>query len=259
MDGTNMTSEQTGRQVPAWVFLLVILLCIAGGIAFVTWYFKTSNPISESVVLKSEDQLASERQAAGREVRGRGARPDRRGRDDQRARRDAVIRFAGRQDGATRWRVIGHGLNMTVTQREGQEPSFSFRYVGGNSLLDDQQRQIAALRWRVLRDRSVADHLKITDEQIARLRELPVSNDIVVPEEQLAQMRQVWATVQPPQRNREAERQILSLLQGISSSAEQPTRENWAQQIARIREVLTDEQVAAFAAMGRNPRPAGGG
>jgi len=240
------------------MFVLVILLCLGGGIAFVVWYFKTSNPIREPVVLANDAQPAAGQRGGGREFRGPPAE-GRRARPDEGARNDSVIRFLGRQDGVSRWRVTGQGITMTVSQRDGQPPRFSFRYAGGNNLLNDEQRQIASLRWRVLRDRSVAEHLKITDEQMARLRELPVSNDLVVSEADVNQIREIWATIQPTERNRQAEQQILGLLRRISTSARQPTQENWTQQIARIREVLTDEQIAAFAAMGDSPQRQGGG
>lgn len=47
-----MTQQEQPRGVPVWVSAIVILLCVAGGTAFVWWFLSGESPVTSNVALK---------------------------------------------------------------------------------------------------------------------------------------------------------------------------------------------------------------
>lgn len=246
------------RELPAWVFLLIILLCIGGGILFVTWYFRTPNPIREQVVLKSEEQLAAERAERRREntAQGNALRGER-----GRGRQPSRIREVSREGDARTYEVTDGQITMHVRDIPNGQPTFSFRLRRGLDLLPEQTRNLARIRWGILGDDNIARYLRVTDEQRNRLRQMDLSNDLVVPEQHLAQIRTLWNQANPrgERVSPRIERQIIELLGAIATESEGPTRERWTEQLKPIESILTPEQIAAYGQMGRRgaqPPPA---
>ena len=246
------------RELPAWVFLLIILLCIGGGILFVTWYFRTPNPIREQVVLKSDEQLAAERAERRRDIAAqgnapRGERGFQRGRMRQQPQTPSRIREVSREGEVRTYEVTEGQITMHVRDVPNGQPTFSFRLRSGLNLLSEQTRNLARIRWGILGDDNIARYLRVTDEQRNRLRQMELSNDLVVPEQHQDRMRTLWSEATPrgERVSPRIERQIIELLGTIATESEGPTRDRWTEQLIPVESILTPEQIAAYSQMGR--------
>lgn len=251
-----MTDNQSHsrRDLPAWVFLLIILLCIGGGIGFVVWYFSTPNPIREQVLLKSEEQIAAERaeQAQRRQAGAdRGERPRRRGGAAPAA--TSRIRQVAREGNVRTFEVTSGQITMHVRDVPRAENEFTFRMRRGLNLLSPEIRNLTRVRWGILGDDNIADYLRVTEQQRNQLREMTLSNDLVVSDESLAMMRTLWSNANPRRGGvqPQAEAQILALLDQIATESEAPTRQLWTKQLQPIESILTPQQIAAYQQMGR--------
>ncbi len=234
---------QPRRELPAWVFLLIILLCLGGGIAFVVWYFRTPNPISEQVVFKSPEQIAAERAERRRNAQARAG-----------GQGGWNLREVSREGEIRTYQVSGNNITMHVRDNPNGEKEFTFRHPRGLNLLPFEMRNLARMRWRILGDDNVADYLRVTVEQRRRLREMELSNDLVVSPEQVERMRKLWdqANVRSGRTPPDIRRQIVELLNTIATESESPTRALWTSQLQSIQSILTPEQIAAYAQMGRS-------
>ncbi len=244
-----MTDATPRREVPAWVFVLVILLCVGGGVGFVYWYFMGPSPVARQVTLKSPEEIAAEtRQRPERPARAqRGERNRPQIQAPTRARpTPSALELVSERGNQRTYRVRGRSLVLEVVDRRNGEDRFTFR-TSGRQLLNDEQVALASLRWRIMRDAAAAKYLNVQDWQMERLRQVE-PNSAVVSEADQAQVKALWAEldVWSGRVDDNRVRRLVALLDEVGQRAEQATRARLAEQVERIKTILTPEQLDAW-------------
>jgi hypothetical protein len=114
-----------------------------------------------------------------------------------------------------------------------------------SDLLPDEQRRALRAAYDAIGRRGIADQLKLTPEQLTKLRELGPDPGMVVTDEDRAAFLELWSKYYATP---EAERpsmapQLLSLLEQIGNRGLEPTRSALADRATKAMNILTPEQV----------------
>jgi len=98
-----------------------------------------------------------------------------------------------------------------------------------------------------MRDAAAAKYLNVQDWQMERLRQVE-PNSAVVSEADQAQVKALWAEldVWSGRVDDDRVRRLVALLDEVGQRAEQATRARLAEQVERIKTILTPEQLDAW-------------
>jgi hypothetical protein len=251
-----MTDVTPQRQVPIWVFILVILLCLGGGVTFLYWYFTGARPGGGSVTPKSPEQLQAERQQqpdGGRDRnRGDGRGDGRRNRGDRPpGPPPSILQLTNNTPESRTYRVMAQGLFLEIVDPKTGTETYTFR-PWGRRMLSEELSELSMLRRRVLRDSAFARYLNLQDWQRQRLEALDAGGSVIGDEDR-AKVAAVWAELDPwnkPQ-NRELEQRLQATLSEIAQRNEAAIRERLTRQAETVKTILTPEQLTAARTMGQ--------
>jgi hypothetical protein len=215
------------KQLPVWLNILIILVSLIGGLMFVVWYVR--QPPARSLVEIGDLPTP---------VR-RGAMPM------------ANITTATTGN-VTTWRARAANAVMEVRQPKDQPAAFAFSYQN-LAFVPREQTSLRLIYIRITTDRAVARYLQITDDQMARLRQVPVLWPMQVSEADRAKMNALFREYQS--KGDAVQRALLTELVAVGERSLPATRDFVARQCQQIKSILTAEQLNRFEQMGR-PRPA---
>ena len=130
-----------------------------------------------------------------------------------------------------------------------------FGYDRSDLLPDDQRRTLRAA-YDALGRRGMADQLKITPEQLVKLRELGPDPGMVVRSEDRAAFLELWSKyLATPEADRSAVApELLALLEQIGERGLEPTRSSLADRAAKAMNILTPEQLQQWVTLAQQPR-----
>lgn len=241
-----MTESTPRRDVPAWVFVVVIALCLLGGGAFVYYWFSGASPLGAEIKLKSDVDLSQER--------GRGRQRDAGG--------PVQLQSA---DANQRIYLVRSGRNqMHVVDNKSGDDAFDVRL---RRLLTGEPAQLGRAAMRIAADNQVARVVNVTDEQRQKLRDLKFDELLMggtpadLTAEETAKLSAAWNSAvtwdRPPAIG--GQQKVVAALEEVVNSSTDRTREALVQRTMKVKEILTPEQIRAFNQMGRPaaaPQPA---
>jgi len=112
-------------------------------------------------------------------------------------------------------------------------------------LLPPDQAAALLARFRLANDVAFAKSLKITDDQIRQLKEIPTGAGLIVSESDRARIHKAWdAYIANPQLALQQE--LEKTVQSVGQASLQPTRNALGERAKKIQAILTPEQIAPF-------------
>lgn len=252
-----MTEEQTKtREIPPWVSIALIALCLAGGVAFVVWQWR-GEPDKERVVVNDPRASADPMRPMPNRQGRRMANAPGRWRMDPAA--DGVMPM-----GNPGWRVKS-GYTVMAVAKQGQNRDFVYGYLRPlNAAPETSALRIA--QFRLLHDPTMAQTLKVTPDQMARLKALPeltVSSGVpgvavtaamkieTADRERLISLWNTYEQAAAGPAKAQAEKALLAGLDELGKKNLEPTRQEVAALARQIKVILTPAQWGAF-----TPNPA---
>jgi Spy/CpxP family protein refolding chaperone len=222
--------ETQVRPLPAWLMILVIVLCLGGG-GYAVWRYIAEPPATTPVPVDNVPGRAANRPRAAQVQESRRAEPP------------TVQTVA-----ENRFRIRAGESTLDVNTSSGK-PVLSFRY-SPPPYADNEHRLLRIARWRITRDNAVAKDLKITDEQMAALNKIGGDVGMVVSDADHNRMTELWLKYQaaPDNEKPAATRAIQAALTEIGSKAKGATQKALQEYAEKIKAVLTAEQFETFKA-----------
>ena len=217
------------KPMPAWLAIGIIAACVAASVGLLWWWFSdTRRPIL--VDLPSTPSQAQVRRAQV---------IDDNWTDD--------VRSLGGGNWAVR--AGDNRLNIsTRTDEKTNETRKRFNLTYRQPLVDGDDR--ALLRVPSLANREeAAKELGLTDDQRAAIRKLPRMGATAMraSKEDVAKVEQAWAAFDAAADDAKdpAEQAVLAALREVGDRSVDPSRQQLAEQVTKVREILTPEQIEA--------------
>ena len=245
IDPDTATTDRV-RTLPAWLSVLLILLCLAAGGGFLYWYF-AGDVLSRTTVIIPKEELDKQRaEAASAPERQRWARGQLNISDP-----DGLHAQPGDGGGSNAqgsWTVKAGDAAATARRDASGRLSYRFTYLRTDLLSPDQYQTMVAT-WRLTRDEAMAKAVALTPDQLVALRNEAASLGIIMSPEDRSrvegQFKIYFEATTDPARN-EAVNQIVSAMKEISPRQFEPTRKQMVERVERIRTLLTPEQWEAW-------------
>lgn len=207
------------RQIPAWLSVLVVLACAAGGGWFVWTTFLSPAPRQKIVVMERGPKD--------------GVRPE-------------VDHWSIRSGNA--WL----GIPRSTTPAGGGSPDITFKF--GNEFYPEDQRAVLKKVVTVVNSPAVAKSVGVTPEQMRQLQDIRKGAKITIDEADRARLAQLWTAYESEkdrQAKRAAETKLLKALEALAAKLEEPTLRSAAERAERAKSVLTAEQWKKLESYGR--------
>jgi len=224
---TDPPTMPTGRgQVPPWVGLAITLALLAAGAGGLWWHF--TRPASSELV-----EVRPER---GPGARGGAASPA------------VQVQLDGiRQRPNGNYQVHAGDVLMTAVKPAAADKPWTFRFTStSRDLLTAEQNAALIARMRLPMDRRFAESLKVTEEQLRRLRDVGSGSALLVSPDDQQRIGQLWNAYLTAADKSVAERELISTLRQVGQRSLEPTKRDIAERVRQIQSILTAEQIAAF-------------
>jgi hypothetical protein len=221
-----MTETQESRQLPAWLNILIIIVCIGAGGAFVWWYIRT--PVPRGTVVLGD---APARQAAI-------ARPQ-----------SGITQIVNTPE-VSAWRARGGNVVMEIRQPKTGDATYEFRYMRA-SFLTPEQLDLRTIFLRVVSDPSVAKYIEATPEQMAKLEPLPRMVLVQMDDADRNRLLELWKSYNTTTDKSAAEKPLTSALEEIGNKSLDASKQAAAQQCDLVKQTLTADQIKKFHDMGK--------
>lgn len=219
------TESQAVASTPRWAGILVALLLLSAMCAASGWWFWSylhQPSQAELMPVPGEDVF----------VRGISVQPSRPPSDVSRL-----------PNGG--WRIVaGEVILNASVHPQTRQWTFQLNYRKPDLMTPEQSAALVA-RFRLTNDPAFARSLKVTEEQVKRLREVPAGTGMVVSQADMEKVKAAWdrytAAMQPDNL-----KSLQEVLREVGQSSLQPTRQAIAQRVEQIQSILTPEQIAPF-------------
>lgn len=233
--------ESDPRPIPIWASLLVIALCLGGGVWIMRWYINSDQLSQESRIL---DPRAA--QAATPFT----ARPQARAAAAPMAMANTAALAVRKQD-ETSWWVYAPEAAMLVDTKATPPTIKVINYTNYEFVPQEHRNLIVSAR-RIARDDAVAKALTLTPEQATKMRALTQQIGMVTEPADQENLKALWAQYQTGgAKAGPAETKLTQSLSELARKSVDRTRQAAADRATKIKGVLTEEQWKQFEAMGR--------
>jgi hypothetical protein len=220
------------RPLPAWISIILIVLCLGGGGWIMHWYLM-GDPISHESTLLDPSKAAP----IQRNFRNGNGTP--------------VDQPSVRQVDDSHWVVRVPEATMQVQQFAGKPASIqSLIYNVPDFVPQDQRNRLFAAR-RLVRDNAAASAIGLSEDQIKRLRDLRSAIGMTTEPADLDKLKELWKQYQTATDKQSAEGDLFTGLTVIARKDVDATRDTVTDRANKIKAVLTDDQWKKFEAMGR--------
>jgi Spy/CpxP family protein refolding chaperone len=241
------STQSKTRDIPIWLTGMVLLLCIGGGGWLIMWYMR-DNP--NRVVEIPEDKSVNYATGnGGRAWRTQGA--------GQAAPR---IRINPDADGIqasskTSYRAkVGNTL-ILINSNGGNRTDFVPQYLNARS---PEQADLSMMRMSLLSDSNWREHLKLTEEQLAQLRnKVPPPQVMKLDPQDSLRLAGLWKTYQNAVSSAKpaAEKAFLAAVDEIGKKNIPAYKEYEAKRAEAIKAALTPEQIKLYRSAGGTKAP----
>lgn len=256
MSTTQSTAEVSGSSssrkggLPLGVSVALILVAIGGGGWFV-WNFWKGLQTAGAGSVVSVDETPQEYQ---RTIWGDVARQRQQDRVQQQLNAADYVRERPRAQGGG-WEIKGGRTRVTVMKFNNRTR------INADSLdptfITAEARQLLALRARGANEDAVAKHLKLTDDQRKALNAIPRGAGYTITDplrQTLERLFAEWETAAEGEKAAKADA-LTKAVRELEAEQAEKTKAELASRAQKVKEIVTEEQIKAFADMGR----AGGG
>lgn len=247
---TSMSSPV--RTIPVWLSLLVILLCLGGGGAFVWWYMNGAGFTSRTIIIPREqlEKERAERRTETQPRRQQGPRVAVRATDA-----DGIKPDGGNSTDANatnRWTIKSGDASAVVRKAGTRAATFRYSYVR-DDLLGPDQFQTMVATWRLARDQAMATAVGLSDEQVSKLRAEAAPIGILISDDDRKKIDDLFNTylaATTDDARASVDKKTVAALGEIGKRQLDPTKQQLAERVTRIRAILTEEQWAKWKKVG---------
>jgi len=246
--------ESKTRDIPLWLTALVILLCIGGGAWLVKWYMKEQPrqvvTIPDDKVVPTGNRGTWRGQTGGNNNNG--------GNNGFRAQPQRDINVNGVQSWSKNsYRAkVGDTVMMVIYNANGNGKfDISPQYL---TMRTPAEAEMAVMRMSILSDATWRDHLKVTDEQLEKLRKVPAPKSMTLDPADREKLSELWKAYHdgPADKKAAAEKDLLAGLDEVGKKNLAATKAYEATRAELVRAALTPDQIKMYQdAGGKAPVP----
>jgi hypothetical protein len=113
-------------------------------------------------------------------------------------------------------------------------------------LLNPDQTAALTARFRLSTDAAFAKSLKVTDEQLAKLRQIPPATNAALSSDNQQRLKDAWEKWVNASDKAGPEQELLKSMREIGAASLDATKQQIDQRVKQVQEILTPEQIAAF-------------
>jgi hypothetical protein len=246
------SKESKTRDIPVWFTGLVLLLCIGGGGWLITWYMRDT---SHQVVDIPEDKTAPAN------FNGKAWRPfatvnGNNGGNNQGG-GQKLPRFNANADGIQQSGRQSYQARMGETIMNINARANGFDFIPRYQITQTpEQTELAGMRLAILTDATWRENLKITDEQLKKLRNAAAQTLQLAPADR-TRLADLWKAYHdgPAAGKAAAEKNFLAAVVEIGKKNGEPFKQQEAKRIEAIKAALTPEQIEIYHSSGGTKKP----
>jgi hypothetical protein len=251
------SKESKTRDIPVWFTGLVLLLCIGGGGWLVTWYMRDT---SHQVIDIPEDKTApanfSGKGWRGPFAAGNGNNGGNNGGNNQGG-GQKLPRFNPNADGIQQSSRVSYQARVGDTilniNFSGNRYDFVPRYQISPT---PEQLELAGMRLAILTDATWRENLKITDDQLKKLRNA-AAQTLQLDQADRTRLADLWKAYHdgPAAGKAAAEKNFLAAVVEIGKKNGDPFKQQETKRIEAIKTALTPEQIQIYHSSGGTKKP----
>ena len=229
------TTDKPVRDIPVWLTAVILLLCIGGG-GFLVWKYASTNTPEPITIAPGNP-----RTALVKNYRPEGAteRTAKKTQDDD---TDGIKALTPNRS----WRVRAGNAYMFVNLSRKNELEISPNY---RSIYTPEQNQLVIMRQRLLQDDAMRDFLKVTPDQLAKLRSVPPPEGMKMPPDEkkkLTDLFEAFRSATDSAAQASAEKAVVAALDEIGKKRFEETKAYMLKRVEAIQSALTPDQINLF-------------
>ncbi len=254
------------RDIPIWLTTLAVLLCLGGGTYLIVWFLNDKQ--SDPVVITG-DKAAEKLKGAAMRMPGMGFGGGRtgggqwngggnntRGQIPAPVTRDGVQELRrGGTGSAYRARAGNAQMEVNIDSKNREEVDLKY-----GTLLSAEQAEYLMIRYRLVQDSSMQTFLKLTEEQIQKLKNVPPPEGMKASADEKAQLLELfrkWKSTpdKPSSEKAAAEKSLVTALDDIGKKRLDDTRAYAISRVDAVKSALTADQFKLLKDGARPPAP----
>jgi hypothetical protein len=236
--GTQHSEQRPVRDIPIWLTLLILLLCIGGG-GWVVWKYTNTNPPEPITIAPGSPRAALVKNWRPSEDGGGVNRGPRRNQDDD---TDGVKALTANKS----WRVRAGNAYMFVNVGRKGDLEISPNY---RSIYTPEQNQLVIMRQRLLQDDAMREFIKITPEQLAKLKSVPPPEGMKMGADEKKKLEdafQAYRSAKDSKAQEAAEKAVVAALDEIGKRRFEETKAYMVKRVEAIQSAVTPDQIKLF-------------
>jgi hypothetical protein len=247
------SKQSKTRDIPVWFTGLVLLLCIGGGGWLITWYMRDT---SHQVVDIPEDKTTPAN-FSGKGWRGPFANGNGTNGVNNQGAGQKLPRFNPNADGIQQSSRASYQARMGDTIMNINASANRFDFIPRYQITQTpEQLELAGMRLAILTDATWRENLKITDDQLKKLRNAAAQTAQLDPADR-TRLADLWKAYHdgPAAGKPAAEKEFLAAVVAIGKKNGEPFKQQEARRIEAIKAALTPEQIAIYHSSGGTKKP----
>jgi hypothetical protein len=228
------------RDIPVWLTLVILVLCIGGG-GWLVWKYTNTNAPGPIVITASNPRAALVKNWRPDDASANPAamRTPRKTQDDD---SDGVKALTPNRS----WRVRAGNAYMSVSLNRKNEIELSTNY---RSFYTPEQNQLVIMRQRLLQDQAMRDMIKMTEDQLAKLKTVPPPEGMKMADDEkkkLIDLFNAYRLAKDPKSQEAAEKAVVAALDEIGKKRFEETRAYMIKRVEAIQTAMTPDQIKQF-------------
>ena len=224
------------RRVPAWVGVALVVICFVAGAAFIWWVVRDPLSGGSDFVPDPNGATAMRPRATFR------APPN----------PESIRKTSDDNGGVYVAQAFGTVMNIEVNNGS---PKYTFRYLK-KDLLPADIKDILLMKFRIMQDDAVAQHIGLTDDQHQKLATISTNVTNLAPaaadrDKLIAQWQQYFTASDSAKTD--AEKSLLASLKQVGDDNVAATRQKAQDRADQIKAILTPDQIKKFQDMNNGP------
>lgn len=219
------------RRVPAWVGMALVFICLVAGGAFIWWVVR--DPLSGGTdFIPDANPSGIDRPRA---VFRAPPNPE-------------SIRKESDNNGGT-YVAQSNGTVMTI---ELNGPKYTFRYLK-KDLLPQDVKDVLLMKFRILQDDAVAQHIGLTDDQKQKLSTISTTIRLDPSQADKDKLTGLWQQYYAASDKSGPEKNLLAALKQVGDDNVTATRQKAQERVDQIKAILSADQIKKFQDMNNGP------
>src|SRR5688572_1537804 len=234
------------RDIPVWLTLVILLLCIGGG-GWLVWKYTNTNAPGPIVITPSNPRAAlvknwkpEDANAANTAALRTPRRTPQQQQDDD---SDGIKPLTPNRS----WRVRAGNAYMSVSVGRKGDLELSTNY---RSFYTPEQNTLVIMRQRLLQDQAMRDMIKLTDEQLDKLKKVPPPEGMKMSDDEKKKLIDLFnayrAAANNPKAMEAAEKAVVAALDEIGKKRFEETKTYMVNRVQAIQTAMTPDQIKQF-------------